>query len=137
MYLGRNLVLFPLGLIPHWLQDQPLIIKFWAWFEILGWSLDLVFLLRKTPMHMFVGCQACFGPIETKEHQSPCIDVKSSVIKALCGCFFSITINHACCPRLTIDLGPATKLTGILPTFMRFKWPQFKMRRISYPHLRI
>ena len=59
-------MLFPLGLIAPWLQDQPLIIKFWAWFEILARSLDLVFLLRKAPMHMFAGCQACFGPIETK-----------------------------------------------------------------------
>ena len=135
--LGRNLVLFPLGLIAPWLQDQPLIIKFWAWFEILARSLDLVFLLRKAPMHMFAGCQACFSQLRQKWHQSPCIDVKSSVIKALCGWFFSITVNHTCCPRLTIDLGPAIKLTGILPTFMRSKWPQFKMRRISYPHLRI
>ncbi|RVW78592.1 hypothetical protein CK203_046781 [Vitis vinifera] len=91
-------------------EDQPLIIKFWAWFEILARSLDLVFLLRKAPMHMFAGCQACFGPIETK---------------------------WAPIAMLTIDLGPAIKLTGILPTFMRSKWPQFKMRRISYPHLRI
>ena len=130
-------MLFTLGLIAHWLQDQPLIIKFWAWFEILAWSLDLVLLLRKAPMHMFAGCQACFSQLRQKGHQSPCIDVKSSVIKALCGCFFSITINHTYCPRLTIDLDPTIKLTGILPTFMRSKWPRFKMRRISYPHLRI